>query len=322
MYAVAYRWKVQMNVPRTCRCRSLPWNIGLLLVIVWSTLAGCSMRSLAMKNMAGTFDNALSVYASENDPALVEDAMPATLKMIEVFLASAPENPQLLTTAASAYTMYTHAFLMEEADRLEDTNLARSRELRQRSKNFYLRARDYGLAALEARYPGFRTAMRKNPGQTLQQVTGRDVPLLYWTAAAWGSAIGIDTQDFSLLMDLSVVDHMIRRALELNESWSDGRLHEFMVSFEAGRAGMGGSLDAAEQHFRRALELSEGRSAGIYVTAAEALAVRTQDRERFRGLLNKALAIDVDTYPENRLANLLAQDRARWLLENVDEYFY
>ncbi len=311
-----------MDGPVTHRMTNAPWNAGLLLVIVWSLLMGCSVRSLAMKNMAGSFDNALSVYASENDPELVKEAMPATLKMIEVLLASAPENPELLTTASSAFTMYTHAFLMEEADRVEETDLARARALRKRSKDLYLRARDYGLQALEVRYSGFRTGLRENPEQALQQVNEQDVPLLYWTAAAWGSAVGIDAQDYSLLMDLPVIEKMIRRALELNESWSDGRLHEFMISFEAGQAGMGGSIEAAENHFQRALELNQGRSAGTYVTAAEALAVRTQDRPRFQDLLHKALAIDVDTYPEMRLANILAQERARWLLDHMNEYFY
>ncbi len=45
------------------------------------------------------------------------------------------------------------------------------------------------------------------------------------------------------------------------------------------------------------------------------------DREAFEGLLHEALAVDPEERPETRLATILAQRRARWLLENVDLYF-
>jgi predicted anti-sigma-YlaC factor YlaD len=38
-------------------------------------------------------------------------------------------------------------------------------------------------------------------------------------------------------------------------------------------------------------------------------------------MLNKALAIDPDKEPANRLVNLLMQERARWLLANEDKLF-
>ena len=38
-------------------------------------------------------------------------------------------------------------------------------------------------------------------------------------------------------------------------------------------------------------------------------------------LLDKALAVDPDADPPNRLANLIVQKKARWLLERADELF-
>ena len=46
-----------------------------------------------------------------------------------------------------------------------------------------------------------------------------------------------------------------------------------------------------------------------------------QDRTRFIDLLERALAVDVDADPNERLLNLIAQERARWLLGRVDELF-
>jgi predicted anti-sigma-YlaC factor YlaD len=49
--------------------------------------------------------------------------------------------------------------------------------------------------------------------------------------------------------------------------------------------------------------------------------VQRQDAAQFTSLLERALAIDPDTKPEWRLANLIMQQRARWLLSRADELF-
>ncbi|HEU5395364.1 MAG TPA: TRAP transporter TatT component family protein, partial [Candidatus Methylomirabilis sp.] len=57
------------------------------------------------------------------------------------------------------------------------------------------------------------------------------------------------------------------------------------------------------------------------VTLAETVAVREQDRREFHRLLETALALDLEQAPEWRLANLIAQRRARWLKLRADELF-
>ncbi len=46
-----------------------------------------------------------------------------------------------------------------------------------------------------------------------------------------------------------------------------------------------------------------------------------QQRKEFQELLQRALAIDPDAHPQWRLANLVLQRRARWLLTRTDELF-
>ena len=41
----------------------------------------------------------------------------------------------------------------------------------------------------------------------------------------------------------------------------------------------------------------------------------------FKGLLQKALTIDPDAVPKWRLANILAQEKAQWLLDESPELF-
>jgi predicted anti-sigma-YlaC factor YlaD len=80
-------------------------------------------------------------------------------------------------------------------------------------------------------------------------------------------------------------------------------------------------VEAITKHYERALQLSGGQRAGLFVAYAEAVAIPSQKREQFQELIERALAIDPDSRPSDRLANLLAQRRARWLLSRVDELF-
>jgi predicted anti-sigma-YlaC factor YlaD len=84
---------------------------------------------------------------------------------------------------------------------------------------------------------------------------------------------------------------------------------------------VGGSLDEARRHLARSLELSHGHRASPLVSFAETVAVARQDKVEFKRLLEQALAIDPDQVKDFRLANLLAQRRARWLLGRTDELF-
>jgi predicted anti-sigma-YlaC factor YlaD len=69
------------------------------------------------------------------------------------------------------------------------------------------------------------------------------------------------------------------------------------------------------------VELSGGLSASPSVALAETVSVAEQKRAEFEELLTKALAIDVDRAPEQRVENLVQQRRARWLLSRTDELF-
>jgi predicted anti-sigma-YlaC factor YlaD len=105
----------------------------------------------------------------------------------------------------------------------------------------------------------------------------------------------------------------------LDESWENGALHEFAMSLQRARTG---PVDEAaiERHYRRAIELADGTRAAPHVTYAEVIAIPRQDREQFTMLLEQGLEVDVDKDPNQRLLNVIAQQRARWLLENIDEF--
>ena len=220
--------------------------------------------------------------------------------------------------------MYSYAYVDFEAERAIETDLAEGRRLRDRARRLYLRGMRYGFRGLERFYPGFEEALRRNPAEAAAVVNPkkakRDLPFLYWTSAALGLAIGVSKDDAAMLARIPEVEAMATRALEIEPTWDSGALHAFMVTFAGAKPGEP-DRDEMRRHFDEALRLSSGGDAGTLVSYAEAVAVPDQDAALFRDLLGKALAIDVDARPDDRLANLVAQRRARWLLERIEDLF-
>jgi predicted anti-sigma-YlaC factor YlaD len=296
--------------------RSVP--IGLIVLL----LSGCSIKHLAINKVGDALASGGSTYQSDDDPDLVGQALPFGLKLIESLLAESPRHRGLLFAAASGFTPYAYAFVQEDADEVEDHDLGKARALRARARRLYLRARDFGLRGLEISHKGFADALRQDPVAAARTASIKDVPLMYWTAAAWGAAISLSKDDPQLIGDQPIVEALIDRALALDEKFDSGAIHTFLIAYESARNGAAGDFaERSRKHFDRAMELSGGSQAGPLVSFAEAVCVQKQNRKEFEAFLQKALAIDADAKPKFRLANLVMQRRARWLLSREDDFF-
>ena len=294
----------------------------LLLSLALSCAGGCSIRRYAINKAADALAASGSTFASDDDPDLVKAAAPFSLKLMESLLAESPRHPGLLAAAASGFTQYAYAFVQEDADQAETSDLTAAEALRTRARRLYLRAKAYGLRGLEVKHPGFSAALLANPRPTARTIGKAEVPLLYWTAAAWASAISLSKDNPEIVGQIPAMEALIDRALELNESYADGAIHSFLISYEMSRPGAAGDPAArARKHYERAVELSHGTDASPYVALAEAVTIQTQNVKEFESLLNQALAINADARPENRLVNTVMQKRARWLLSRKSELF-
>ena len=299
--------------------RAGPAGMALALFL---TLSGCSIKKLAVNSLGNALADGGSLYGTDDDPELVAAAIPFGLKTVEALLTRSPRHRGLLLAATSGFTQYGYAFVQQEADRAESGSLDRATFLRARARRLYRRALEYGLRGLEVDFPDFRGRLHADPAAALAAVRKQHVPLLYWTGLAWAAAIGISKEDSELTADQGLVEALMKRALELDESWQWGSIHDFFISYDGGRPpSAGGSPTRARQHLERALGLAGGHRAWPLVSFAETVSVATQDRPEFQRLLEQALAVDVNAVPELRLTNLVAQQRAQWLLRRADELF-
>jgi predicted anti-sigma-YlaC factor YlaD len=293
--------------------------LAALLALV---AGGCSIERYATGKVADALAATGGTFASDEDVQLVRDASPFGLKLMENVLESQPEHQELLTALARGFTQYAFAFVAQDGDRAEVESLERAEALRQRARRLYLRARGYGLRALEVACPRFRAELERDPRAATARLRRSEIEPLYWTAAAWGASLALSKDRPESVAEQPALEALLDRALALDESYGAGALRALLIAYEPARIGQArGAAERSRAHVARAVELSGGLSAGPYVALAESVAVAGQDRAEFLRLLGAALAVDPDAAPERRVENLVQQDRARWLLARVDELF-
>jgi len=300
--------------PGVFRCVALA---GCLCLLVGNT--GCSVKRLAINQLGDALSSGGGSFATDDDPDLIRDAAPFSLKLMESLLAESPQHRELLLALASGFTQYAYAFAGQPADELEEKDLAAANAGHARALRLYRRARNYGMRGLEVKHPGFEKLLRASP-DAVRATKKADVPLLYWTAASWAGSISLAKDTPDAIADLPLVSALIDRALALDEAFDHGTLHSFLITFELSRPGAGPDAVAkARQHFARAVELGGGNQAGPFVSLAENVAVKEQNATEFKALLDRALAVKVDARPEWRLVNTIMQRRAKWLQGRMDD---
>jgi len=260
-----------------------------------------------------------NVYLTDNDPILVGEALPFSLKLMETVLQEAPEHEGLLVAAATGFVSYAEMWVLRPSKYMEDTDFYAARAERLRAKALFLRAGDYAGRALELRHPGILSRLVHSPDSAVLELRVDDLPATYWYTAALGRAITTDLGDAALLVQGRTVKALLDRGLDMDEAWGKGAFHELYMGVPAQ---LGGSPEVAEAHFARAMELNQGTSVGPMVSLAEAVYKPRQDREGYTTVLNEVLAFDPDLHRETRLTNILAQQYAQWLLSKTDEFFW
>ena len=326
-----------------------PFSAVFLIIMM---MTSCVSIEDAVMRKAGELlssDSSGSVFTSDEDPALIADALPLTMKLYEMVLESQPENPELNFATGKNFILYANAFIQTPAEMLPDEDWLENEAMIKRAKKMYLRGRNYILKSFDLSHPGLEDLLSAGELDKAFLLCGpEDVPKLYWAASAWIGAFGCDPFDFALGTEIYIPTAMLFRALELDEDFGDGSLHSiliqifasvpeahimnagskspeivgpFMKEYYSARNIGPDTEERSLHHFQRAVELSGGNSPSPFISAAKGLAVPAQDYPRFEELLKAALAIDPESVPEKKLEILIYQEKARWLLENRENFF-
>jgi hypothetical protein len=282
--------------------------LGLALTL----LGGCSPQTLLVRGVADQLAGQGS--AAEEDLLLARESSAFYLKLSESVLLRTPGHLRLAESVAGGFTQYAYAFVEADADRLQSTDARAAQALRQRAAKLYARAQRHAMQALEVQHPGFAQALAE--ADRPLQLSDAEVGVAYWAAASWGAHIALSKDRPERVADLPQAIRLARLAWERQPDHGDGALAALMGSFELARPG--GTRAQAEAYFDRAIAASGGRSAGPYVSKAEALALAAGDRPTFEALLRQALAAAATRAD---LANEVMRQRAQWLLDTADDRF-
>ena len=289
-----------------------PWNRFriLLLVLILSLFQACAFNKKMTVGAAASLleDVAKSSY-KQSDLRVIREGMPAYLMLFDGMVEAWPENEKLLIAAAQGYASFASIFVEDQ-----DKDFARV---------LYRKARDYALRSLERR--GFQNPAGRpfeDFEKALKERGKADVSYLFWAASCWGNWIASNLNSMDAQAELPRVELMMKRVLELDEGFYYGGPHLFMGIWYAIRPKVaGGDLNRSQIHFKRAVELGQGKFLMAYIYYANYYARRAFDKALFSSTLQKVLDTRADLVPELTLLNTVALKRAKEMLNRMEDYF-
>jgi len=269
-------------------------------------LSGCSFFiSSATVDMT---ENLSQAILNNNDLATVEAGAPAYLLMVDSLLYREPDNESLLRGASNIYTSYTSVFVKDQV----------------RAKKLTEKALSYAFRAICVRRPqtcGFRDINFQKFKNTLMSLEKKDVPDLFTLGSAWATWIQMHREDWNAVAEISRVEAIMKRAIDLDEFYQDGGAHLYLgVLATFIPPALGGKPDVGKRHFERALEISKDKNLMVKVLYAQHYARLMFDQKLHDRLLNEVIAAKTDV-PGYTLSNTLAQKRAKELLKSGEDYF-
>ncbi len=274
----------------------------LLLPLLFA-LATTGCADLAARRMA---DNLSSAILNQDDPRTVRDGAPAFLLLVDGLLEGSPTSPKLLRAGSGLYGAYAGAFVddPERRRRLSATALSYARRAL---------CLDHRELCRAETFPQFATA--------IEQIETADVAALYTYGAALAGWIQARQTDWKALAELPKVEAVMRRVIALDERHDHGRAHVYLGAIDSRLpATLGGRPASGKAHFKRALELSEGRDLIAALEYARTYARTVFDKALHDRLLRRVIESDPHA-PELTLSNVIAQRRAEALLSESNEFF-
>ena len=281
------------------------------IVLLSIQFSSCSLvQSVAVKSTAGIIDYGMAAIFEESDLQLAESAIPGNMVLVEALHKADPGNEKLSLQLVQGYAGYTLGFV-EDRDP-------------ERAKILYERARNYGLDVLRRRFD-FNNNFEESPEKFIAGVNALsedDIPLLFWTANAWGNLINLNMSDPATVVDLYKVNAMMDFVMRHDPTFFYGSAHLYFGTILATTPRvLGGNPAKAKEHFEIALAIGQRKFLLPLVYYARSYAVQVQDQELFELLLREVEDAPIDILPEQRLVNAIAKKKAKLLLEKKADLF-
>ncbi len=280
--------------------------ILFFLIFPMLLLTSCSM--IVSSALSGMVDNLSTTILNSNDLEMVETGAPAYLLLIDSMVKEDSDNEEMLIAAAVLYTAYADTFVSDKhrAQKMADKALEyASRALCSRNSSAC------SLNTIE--YEKFKLIISK--------MDNKDLSALYTLGSSWASWINANSNDFNAIADISRIEIIMERVVELDETYKEGSALLYLGTLATLLPpALGGNPEKGRECFEKAIKISQGKNFIIKVIFAKQYARMLFDRDLHDKLLKEVLEEDPDI-PGYTLVNTYAQKQAKKLLESADEYF-
>jgi hypothetical protein len=275
----------------------------LLVLLVSSGCAGLIDR--ATQQFASDLESAIRDY---DDPALVENGLPAYLLLLEARIKGNPSDPTLRLATARLTGTYASLFA-EDPDRYRNLN---TRALDHARK---------GACARSERLCDLGTLDFDRFDRRIEALEADDLDPLYVLATTWTGWIDANSSDYVALGDLPRVEALLSWVAERDPQYDDGAVWIYLAVLNSQRPpAAGGRPDLAREYFEKARRITEGENLLINVLMADSYARLLFDRALYVELLDEVVNSPVES-ADYRLSNAVARDRARLLIEQTEAIF-
>ena len=280
------------------------WLLSFILGSFW--LQGCAVIvSSATENLA---ENLAKAIANNDDPKTVKQGAPSYLIMIDSFVEGDPENSSVKRAASKLNVAYAAMFV-------EDP---------ERQRKMGDKGLKYAVSALCLDFPNNcqLTSLNYDDFQArLNLVNKKQLEDVYTLGVAWSAWLQFHRSDWNAVAKLPQIKSLFNKVLALDDGYDQGAAHYYLALLNSILPpAMGGDTDLAQQHFLKAIALSQGKNLMVQVSYAEKYARLIFDQSLHDNLLNEVIAANpyMDGYV---LSNQLAIAKAKELLASSADYF-
>jgi hypothetical protein len=270
----------------------------------------------------------------ESDYELASRAIPGALKTIEGFYVADDKRDNLRALLAEGYCQYGTAFVEDEWEVAKFAGkLDEAKYHSQRASKMFARCMNYALADMPE---GFEKDLFGQPEAAQKRIASighSDRRAAMWVAAGLGGMINHNLDRPDVVAYLPVVKQMLEQIVKIDAAHHPDDCTSTCLThlalphvalgmiYSAASKEFGGSSQKATEEFQKALSITGDKFLLARVLWAYRVGLQTNDRKLFHEQLSKVLETDPAIWPEQRLANEVAQRRARRYLSHEKELF-
>jgi hypothetical protein len=289
--------------------RDLFFLAGISMVLILTFTLGCA-RVGVKEAGPPTPSRPEDKITKTGDARLLKDELAGQISSLSAKVEKSPNNLQLLQESAQLYL--TYGFLIEDVDP-------------EQAKELYTKGREYGLRALKQ---DNRCREGLESGKRISELVGdlgeEYKEALCWTGLNGGLWLFLNMNDPSILSEMGDVISVVKRSIELDETYFYGIGKVFMGAYYAlvptFLEPAAGPENSAKM-FQEARSVSDGKFLLVDLFEARFLATKINDQELFQRRLKAVLSADAEALKDASLINRLSKMKADYYLKHQGDFF-